>query len=314
MEIVCLDQNEWIDLGRIRAGRARHDSEVRLFDQLVAAVHAERVVFPLTASHVLETSKRNEPVSRVQLAETQALLSQGWVYRSRMGRLNVEIRSALHRIFSMPEPDRPKNWVLAHGFLQAFEQMDELISSEANSKLLKRINNLKNPAALYVEHMREQDDAVRRKAHQSIADSSATLVANIEDRRSKLVGESAEVRRRAYCVHLFLENQKLFFEIALAIGISIEQMKALKDDQLRSFLEDVPTLDVEARMAARLEIKTGKLCSNDLFDMQSFYTAIPYSERIVAEKGAVSLARQARLDDKYGVKLHHSLDSLLDLY
>src|SRR3546814_7006825 len=53
---------------------------------------------------------------------------------------------------------------------------------------------------------------------------------------------------------------------------------------MRALLEDVPTMNVEVEMAARLESKTGALSANDVLDIQSFYTAIPYSDRVVAEK------------------------------
>lgn len=35
--------------------------------------------------------------------------------------------------------------------------------------------------------------------------------------------------------------------------------------------------------------------------MQSFCTALPYSNRVIAEKAAISHAQQAKLDAKYGV-------------
>lgn len=67
-------------------------------------------------------------------------------------------------------------------------------------------------------------------------------------------------------------------------------------------------------MAARLKSKTGVLSANDVFDMQPFNTAIPHSDRVVAEKASISRAKQARLDSKYGVALSRSLEDLLDLY
>ncbi|CAM5209259.1 hypothetical protein CDEN61S_03857 [Castellaniella denitrificans] len=73
-------------------------------------------------------------------------------------------------------------------------------------------------------------------------------------------------------------------------------------------------MNVEVEMAVRLESKTGDLSANDALDMQSFYTAIPYADRIVAEKAAISRAKQARLDSKYCVVLSQSLEDLMDLY
>jgi hypothetical protein len=67
-------------------------------------------------------------------------------------------------------------------------------------------------------------------------------------------------------------------------------------------------------MAARLESQTGSIRPNDVIDMQSFYTAIPYSNRVIAEKASISRARQAKLDVRYSVALSEHLATLLDMY
>ncbi|WP_222566151.1 hypothetical protein [Novilysobacter antarcticus] len=314
MDIVYLDQNKWIDLARVRAGKSRDSNTTIAYNQALKAVGAGHVLFPLSASHVLETSKRNDPASRAALAETQAQLSRGYAYRSRSGRLHVEVRSALHRIFSTPEPELPENWVIAHGFLQSFEPTDTLIATESETHRVIRLNKLIDPADQYVRYMKNQDDSTRREAHKKLAASAESAVAEIEKRRARLAGETVDMRRRAYSAQLFIDHQDLFIRIANTMGHPFEQIQALGERAVRALIEDVPTLNVEAQMAARLESKTGILTTNDLFDMQSFYTAIPYSTRIIAEKSSVSMAQQAKLDIRYGVVVSNSLESLIDVY
>ena len=94
------------------------------------------------------------------------------------------------------------------------------------------------------------------------------------------------------------------------IGHTVDDMKALGGKAILDFMKGVPTLNVEAELAARLEIQEGALEPNDIRDVQSFYTAIPYSSRLVAERNFTSLARQAKLDSKYGVSLHTNLNEL----
>ena len=314
MDIVYLDQNKWIDLARVHTGKSQDPTAVRIHEQLLKAVRAQRVLFPLSASHVLETSKRNDPISRGALAETQAQFSLGYVYRSRLSRLHVEVRSALHRLFNTEETKFPENWVIAHGFLQCFEQMDTLVASQAEIDRINRLNQSIDPADQYVHFMKTQDDSVRRETHKKLSIAADSIVAEIETRRARLTGETVDMRRRAYSVHLFVDHQDLFIQIANTMGHSFEQLLAIGERAVPALIEDVPTLDVEAKMAARLESKCGPMKANDLFDMQSFYTAIPYSTRIIAERSAISLAQQAKLDIQYGVVLSHSLESLLDVY
>ena len=314
MEIVYLDQNKWIELACVQAGAVSTGPIAELYEQLLIAVTAERVLFPLSASHVLETSKRNDHVSRGHLAETQARLSRGYAYRSRTGRLEVEVRATIHRIFGLQMPELPPRWAIAHSFLQAFEHMDALIAPADEVRRLAHINAFMDPADQYLDYMKNQDDTVRRAEHSKLAEGTAALVAAIEVRRTRLKGESVDMRRRAYSVQLFLDHQETFIKILNSLGYSLEQLKEIGERAVRALVEDVPTLNVEAEMAARLESQTGDLESNDVFDMQAFCTAIPHSSRVVAEKGAISRAKQAKLDIRYQVKLSQSLNDLLGAY
>lgn len=313
MEIVYLDQNKWVELARVHAGTVTSGPLVDLYAQLLEAVKLGKVLFPLSASHILETSKRNDPISRGHMAETQAALSRGLCYRSRTGRLEVEIRCALHRLFGDYPPELPENWAIARGFLQAFESMDLLISAPAESRVSELINSSMDPADLYVSFMSAQNDSRRRFAHVKITEGISQIIARIESRRALMIGDSLDLRRRCYSAQLFLDHQNSFIRILLELGYSPDQYLAL-GERIKSLIDDVPTLNVEAEMAARIEAESGSLKPNDVYDMQAFYTAIPYSSRVIAEKASVSRARQAKLDVKYGVTLSRSLTDLADLY
>jgi hypothetical protein len=314
MEIVYLDQNKWIELARVQAGKVTSGPTADLYTQLLVAVECGQVLFPLSVSHVLETSKRNDPISRGQLVDTQVKLSRGYVYRSRAGRLEIEVRATLHRLFGTAPPELPQHWAITHGLLQAFEPMDEMTALSAEVQRMVRINAFIDPADQYVDYMKNQDDAHRRAAHSQLAANTADLIARIETRRARLRGKSVDVRRRAYAAQLFMDHQDTFIRILKSLGHSFEQLKALGERAVHALVEDVPTLNVEAEMVARLESKTGGIAPNDVFDIQSFYTAIPYSSRVVAEKGSVARARQAKLDARYQVALSRSLDDLLGVY
>lgn len=314
MDIVYLDQNKWIELAQVHSGAVTSGPIAELYAQLVDAVESGQVLFPLSATHVLETSKRNDPISRGFLAETQAKLSRGFSFRSRAGRLEVEVRRTLQRLFGDVPLQLPPHWAIGHGFLQAFEPMDEVVARPDDVARLKRLNAFLDPAAQYIDFMKNQDEVNRRTAHARLAESAADLVARIEQRRARLAGETVDLRRRAYAVHLFMDYQDTFLRILNDLGYSFAQLNALGEHAVKALIEEVPTLDVEAEMSARLESKTGVLSPNDAFDIQSFYTAIPYASRVVAEKGSISRAQQARLDVKYSVKLSRSLNDLLGIY
>jgi hypothetical protein len=314
MDIVFLDQNKWIDLARVHSGSNTSGPMAELFPQLVDAVQRKRVLFPLSVANIMETAKRNDPNSRRHIAETQAMLSLGHVYRSRSSRIAIELRAAIQRRFDVKPLAMPPHWAIAPGFMQAFESMDELFVAPEELARVRRLNALIHPAELYLDYMVNQDDIRRREANATLTQGLSGLVIRIESRRQRFANESVDFRRRAYAAQSWVDHLDLLNQTVTALGYSFDQLRALGDRTMRALLEDVPTMNVEVEMAARLETETGALSVNDVLDMQSFYTAIPYSNRVVAEKAAISRAKQARLDSKYGVALSRSLEDLLDIY
>lgn len=314
MDIVFLDQNKWIELAQVHSGRTTSGPMARLFPQLVAAVQRKHVLFPLSVANIMETAKRNDHRSRRHIAETQAMLSLGYVHRSRASRMAVELRAAIQRRFGAEPVAMPPHWAIAPGFMQAFEPMDELMAVPEELAHVRRLNSLMHPAALYLDYMVNQEDTRRREANAALTQGLSELVIRIESRRKRFANETVDFRRRVYAAQCWVDHLELLNQTVAALGYSFDQLRALGDRAMRALLEDVPTMNVEIEMAARLESKTGTLSANDVLDMQSFYTAIPYSDRVVAEKAAISRAKQARLDSKYGVVLSRSLEDLMDLY
>ena len=220
----------------------------------------------------------------------------------------------MHQIFGNPPADLPEHWFLAECFLEVFEPLDSLISQSEDVHRISRILAVIPPANLYIDYMTGQDDEIRRMAQVTFGSGVSELVARIEMRRKRFSGERVDLRRRAYLVQLFIDHEELFIRIADHLGYSYERLKLIGASAIKALVEDVPTLNVEAEMSARLEAETGVLTANDVLDMQSFYTAIPYSSRVIAEKASISRARQAKLDVKYQVTLSNSLTDIINLY
>lgn len=314
MDIIYLDQNHWIDLSRVHAGKVTKGPRADLYDELLAAVERGAALFPLSASHILETSKRNDQASRSNLAATQVKLSRGYVYRSRPGRLKAEVRTALRRLFGLTRPSQAEELAIVPGFLQAFPPFDSSIASPEALLLLERINRNFAPAGQYWDFMANQDDDRRRSTHLLLEAMAGTAISDIQRQRNLLKGSSVDLQRRAYATQLFLAHRPLYLELLSELERSFEELVSLGDEALRALVWEVPTLDIEAELSARIGAETRELDSHDLFDMQAMYTAIPYSQHVIAEKASVSRARQARLDKKYNATLSSSLDVLQGVY
>jgi hypothetical protein len=305
MKILFLDQNKWIQLAQVHSGKIVSEAVCDIYQQLINASHKGEILVPLTAANILETSKRNDPDSRANLAQIQAKLSKGFVFRSRKTRLLLEIRNALCLAFGNDPVQLPANWAVVPGFIRAFEEFEASIASITDFADIHF-----DPQELYLDFMLRQDDQVRRQGHVIFFHDSNSLISRIQTRRTRMAGSSPEIRWRAYAAQLFLDHQDQITEVLGTLGRTLEDMRKLPLEAFHKFIRDIPTLNVESELAVRLEAQTGSLEVNDLGDMQNFYMSIPYADIMVAEKNFVSLAKQARLDTKYGVVLHTKLDDL----
>ena len=198
--------------------------------------------------------------------------------------------------------------------MQAFDPFDTLVATPEQAAISLLINENLAPELQYLDYMINQDDERRRQAVAAFSTESDSLISRIEERRAMMAGSSTDIRYRAYAAKLFLDHQGFVAHMLHVIGHTVEEMKGLGSEAIVQFVRNVHTLNVEAEIAARLEAQTGRLEANDIRDVLSFYTAIPYSRRLVAEKNFISLARQAKLHSKYFVSLHTKLEELVGIY
>jgi hypothetical protein len=311
MRIVFLDQNKWIDLARGMIDGAHPARPV--FKKLLAEVNAGNIICPLTITQILETAKRSDLRTRTDVATVQAALSKGHVYRSRKARILMEMRNALHKIFDEDPDPLPLHWAIVPGFMQAFEPFDSAVGDLKQIQVTQFLNKHTDASAQYLDFMLNQDDAQRREGTLAFAADSKSLLTRIEKRRALMSGSSTDLRYRAYAATLFLDHQGYVAYMLQVNGHTVDEMKALGGNAILEFMRNVPSFDIEAHLVARLESQTGSLDVNDIRDVLSFYTAIPYSDHLVSEKNFISLSRQAKLDKRYNVTLHTNLAEIQDL-
>ena len=224
------------------------------------------------------------------------------------------MRNALYSAFGEPRVQLKPNWAIVPGFMQAFEPFDTLVATPPEAVRSRLINQHVDPKDQYLDYMLHQDDEHRRKAHAKFSAESDALLARIEGRRALMNGSTIDLRWRAYAAQLFLDHQDYIAHMIDAIGHTVDEMKQLGAEAIVKFVRNVPTLNVEAELAARLEAQPGPLESNDIRDMQSLCTAIPYANQLIAEKCFISLARQAKLGARYGTRLSVRLEDIIGVY
>ena len=310
MNIIFLDQNKWIELARVEANKGSSVQLQSLYSQLTAAVIQKKVLVPLSLSHVIETSKRNDPTSREHLARTQAKLSRGYVIRSRKGRLMIEFRFALKKVFNESPSELPDNWAVVPGFMKTFEPFDELVGSPREVARSKFINKHIRPEDQLYNFLTQQDEDERCRWIAAFSKKSDELLERIVQRRKKLNRTSRVIQRRAYGAYLFYEHQDIMFSQVASIGKTADDIRQLRGETIIKIIDDVPTLNIERHLAVKLEAQDRMLERNDLLDMYSMCGAIPYSTWVIGENTFINLAKQCKLDKKYGSTLSTKLLSL----
>lgn len=105
MDIVFLDQNKWIELAQVHSGRIARGPIAELLLQLVDAVQRKRVLFPLSASNIME-------ISKAQFEEIAECLprQRGNVSRTNLQVLNAILYVAEHGCKWRGLPKRFGNW------------------------------------------------------------------------------------------------------------------------------------------------------------------------------------------------------------
>jgi hypothetical protein len=83
-------------------------------------VGAGQLLLPLTGNLIIETYKMRDVGNRRLIAEVQAMLSQGYVFRDRHSRLKHEITLAVRALEELPCLKTAHFWWLSHNFVEAF--------------------------------------------------------------------------------------------------------------------------------------------------------------------------------------------------
>lgn len=310
--VVYLDQNKWIELARALKHPSDYPPQYRLLAAITREIEAGRLVLPLTAANIYETHKINDPQRRHELAILQATASQGLVFRGRHRRLETELNDLWCALYERSPIAREPLWFLSEVFFEAYADWNDprltaLPLTEAGVNVVRN-----DPARWLYEFLMVTPEDVRVAAIRKFSDGSEGLRQRIEERRRQHAGESLAMRRRIQSALLMINEYELILTFARRAGFAWKSIGDMGEANARRVIEDVPTYYVEREIALRLEAQARAVEENDFRDMQSFCAIIPYANEVVGEKQFVNLARQAKLDRKFGTILRTDILALAE--
>jgi hypothetical protein len=307
--IIYLDQNAWVALARAKKAPDVHALEYDALEALVNARNAGWIQVPLSFTNIYETHKINDPERRAHLAWVQCTLSQGQVFRGRAKVLRHQLTAFLASSFGISEPVYQPYWFLSELHFESVHDYDPTVFKvKISDALLAKMRA--RPAFALFHYLTELDEETRRTAVKRYSAGSADLLAKMEARRARISNESFDMRRRIYSVQLLWDHVELIEEAGRGLGIRFSSWTDLGKDLVLALPDQVPVFNIERELAIRTEAESRQLSENDLRDVASFYTVLPYADIVIAEKALINRARQAGLGMQYDTELLVSLSEL----
>lgn len=323
---VYLDQNKWVDLARAATG---HRNGARFVDALASARTAAAsgtASFPLDIYRYLETGKRRDDRSRIEVADLMLELSKQHTMARPHALLPAEIDQALNRRFGLKEQARQVD-VFGTG-LRHITAGAVTWPSFHPARLTDRITEIA-PSALVTneqiynelverELLRLGPEAVRKvgfdpsdaEVAQQFIDYENSIAAAIRGRR--LSGDLLELAVRASDLGGI---RTAVTEALERIGMTWEDfIEQMPPAELVNFIDDLPTRYVTNVMrSAKLRQTQQKWEPNDVNDLAALPVAAVYCDVVVTEKQWVHRLRQGRVEQRYSTTLLTDTAALVDL-
>jgi hypothetical protein len=318
---IYLDQNKWIDLSRAYHNRQNGNEFIKVLQKLKTKLN-NRVVLPLSIYHYIETQKIKSKPRKTRLAETMSILSSGWGITPIDEVNETEIKIAGANFFNFPPPLLPLvfkqssafTWGISliniakstndplgmtEEFVNSFDQLmsqPQVVKMLLTGELLEdsRLEHSINGYKKGITYFAEATNYFRTEV--------------IPDARSQLK------HKHEYIFQIVKDLRGVINSSLEGYGKSVEDIISMGKDKIIEFIENIPTLDVEAELVSRRNVSWNRaIDENDWADIRFLTTAIPYCDIIVTEKYWKDLIQKSALDKKYNTKILSNLEEL-ELY
>jgi hypothetical protein len=311
---VYLDQNKWIDLARVTFSRDVPKGHVDAASYLRSEVQNRRIRFPVSSVHIMEASRIGNRTKRLELGSVFTTYSDGWFLLGRPALIAHEIQSALADLLGVRCDAESPFSPFRRDFLLAFADYPSLSSLlNRRESALKDMSAALGPVLSLISFLEFPDEDNRQTAIRRMTASNDELIEGIRARRARWADESAHFRLRAYSAMLFFDIQDKIQVALTSLGRTVQDLRALPDDQIAGLLNKMPCLDIERRLAVQVEQQSSReLQGNDIYDIAWLSAAIPYCDIVVTEKLWVHSCRVCGIDNMYRTQILRSLTELIE--
>ena len=343
-KIIYFDQNIWIKLARVYYGETIDNSISNTCTNLINLSEQEKIIIPLSAAHMIETSHRRDQESRERLAKFMCLLSRTYTIMPYYCIRYTELKNAIMKRYNNSTIN-VKNMVIGKGIshmLGSKPSVQGAITNNSKITLTKEyISNIKNELDIPESLIDSLSQLVGKEITigeftDEIMNSNESFYLFLKGpRKSKKINKIEQksiddlekirilykdkikdknLRYKAILgVNAFSIISKPFEEICIRMGLlPIEIIKEdWKEDDWMNFLQDIRTFYCQFHLMYGRDRDYNKpIHGHDLIDISSLAIAIPYCDLVVCEKRFGNIAKQLKLDQLYNTIILSSLNDL----
>ncbi len=323
---VYLDQNKWIDLARAATGHRHGARFVGALASAQAAVASGTASFPLDIYRYLETARRADHRSRLDVADLMFELSKQHAMARPHALLPAEIDRALNRRFGRPKDPQPHP-VFGTG-LRHITAGGVTLPSFDPSRLPDSGKKLSSTELITVERL--FNDLVERELLRMGPDtsraagfdpSSTDLAQRYVDYENSIAAAIRDQGLSGALLDLAVRASDLG-DIRPAVTEALERIGMTWDGFIESmgptgiwqFMDDLPTRYVTNIMrSAKLRQSEQEWEVNDFNDIVALPVAAVHCDVVVTEKQWVHRLRRGKVGQRYNTTLLSDTAALVDV-
>ena len=322
-KVIYLDQNIWICLAQAYYGRNRNPDDAKVCKAVLKASESDKVIFPLSAVHMVETHRNNQQQRRERLIDFMIEVSKMYtipnyeyliyaeLYRAIIKRLDPEVFQEMIKRLD------PRYFQQIINYFYPAVNIKDFIIRKGISNMLanNEIKGLDNKEAfIRVCKNEEASNVVRANRYLDYIRAD-----NIEKWRNQVICWNEDRNRRSDAFFSKAFVDEIVGKIVRIKHLELDFPKEVlspkelcsNQNDIINFSKDVPTFDVFSELfRRRLNDYNKPLETNDFYDIASLAVAIPYCDIVVAEKKFSAIAKDAKLDKIYNTIILSSIKEL----
>lgn len=311
---IYLDTKDWIYLSCVHYGLELDAELVKVYEKIKRLSDSGEAIFPISFSHLEDIMIRKDEGSRNRLIDLIMGISKGHVLQPYTYHIYDEIVNAVdHRLGKIASIDIKSNilsvglaYIVSRGINLTMNELPDYNSDELIQKIKDEINK-PELMAKFIKDGRMTE--YFRNDRKIINDTAKDMDKN---RLEKLKLGKEERYNRSTVDYIDNIINPHLASILQTTDIETRKKVVPQDkESAEKFLESMPSTNISFRLTyERDKWYRRAVQPNDSADINHLAVGIAYCDVVVTEKAFGSLAKQLRLDKKYGCTVVCSLKEL----